>query len=77
MTWQDQLIAEGERKGETRGEARGLRVAILTFLRQRWGEPTPDALATIESATTDQLKTWTENFFRAQSPEELLGLQRA
>lgn len=74
MSWQEQLIAQGRAEGEAGGEARGQRALFMTLLRQRFGEPSAAVALAVEEASTEALTAWAERFFRASSPEELLGL---
>ena len=77
MSWQDQLMAQGEAIGEARGEARGRRAEqrrmFLSLLRQRFGEPSTDVIARVEAASTETLTAWTDRFFSATSVDELLA----
>ena len=80
MSWQEQLIAQGRAEGEVGGEARGeargrasQRAMFLSLLRQRFGEPSEAVVGAVEAASTETLTAWTERFFRATSPEELVG----
>ena len=51
MSAADQLIAEGERKGEAKGRAEGLRIAIAAVMSQRALSLSEVARARLESCT--------------------------
>ena len=70
MTWNEEI----EARGEARGLARGQQRMFLALLEQRFGSLSEQVQARVRSASTDELAAWTNAFFRATSPEALLGL---
>ena len=69
MTWQEQIEARGEARGRE-----NQRRMFLSLLRQRFGAISTTVEARVAAASTDELTAWTEGFFAASSPEQLLGL---
>lgn len=73
-------VEEGIEKGIEQGEARRIekeRHLLLRLIQQRFGGPTPEAVARVEAADGDQLSLWIENILVADSVGALLALSSA
>ena len=65
--------AKGEAKGEARGEAKGKAESLKRLLTRRFGPLPRWAAQRLDAAATDQLDTWLEGIFDAQSLDGLIG----
>ena len=65
------------REGETRGEVRGKRGALLLLLRQRFGRLPAAAIARIDKAGAAELDGWFSRVLTASSLDEMLGAKLA
>ena len=70
MTWNEEIEARGVTRGRTEGQQR----MFLDLLQQRFPTVSDAVRARVQTATVDELTAWTSAFFRASSPEELVGL---
>ena len=64
-----EIFAEGEALGETKGKADGLR----RLLTRRFGVLPRWVIRRLDTVAVDQLDGWLEGIFDAQSLERLLG----
>jgi hypothetical protein len=69
MTIAQQLLAEGE----ARGEARGLRVSLKRMLTLRFGAPDAATVARLEAASGDQLERWLDRVLGAASASDVIA----
>ena len=67
--WAHQYKTEGMQQGMQQGEA----LALQKLLTKRFGEISPDILARISSARTEQIDLWLDQIMDAQSIENLFG----
>ena len=78
MTWNEEIEARGVAKGLARGEAQGIAKGqqrmFLDLLQQRFPTVSDAVRSRVQTATVDELTAWTSAFFRASSPEDLVGL---
>ena len=62
---------EGREEGLQIGNHRGLSKALLRLITRRFGAPDDKTLQRIESASSDQLEQWTDNFVDAGTLEDI------
>ena len=78
MTWNEEIEARGEARGVAKGRAEGRTEGqqrmFLDLLQQRFATVSDAVRVRVQTATVDELTAWTGAFFRASSPEELVGL---
>jgi hypothetical protein len=70
--WNDGQL-DGQLKGELRGELKGQRKLLKRLLGQRFGTLSPEAIARIEAAASDDLEAIGLRLFTATTLEEVLG----
>ncbi|MBC8141125.1 MAG: hypothetical protein H7Y38_06760 [Armatimonadetes bacterium] len=67
------LTKKGQAKGLAEGQAKGVRQTVLTLGATRYGEPSGEVRATLESSDYDRLQQIAARLFAAQSWDELLA----
>ena len=75
--WAHQYKTEGMQQGMRQGMQQGMQqgeaLALQKLLTKRFGEISPDILARISSARTEQIDLWLDQIMDAQSIENLFG----
>ena len=65
--------ARGRAEGRAKGRAEGSANLLLRLLRLRFGVLPADLEARVRGSSTEELETWSDAIFDAQSPEDLFG----
>jgi Putative transposase, YhgA-like/Domain of unknown function (DUF4351) len=73
MNWYQQQVADGERRGESRGRREGERTVLLKLLRLRFGELPASVVAQVETAEVPELDRWVERVVTASRLEDVMG----
>ena len=65
--------AEGRAEGMEQGRAEGERAMLERQLRRRFGAVSPEVVARIGEASTDDLETWSERVLDADTAEDVVN----
>ena len=68
--------AKGRARGRAEGRAEGSANLLLRLLRLRFGVLPADLEARVRGSSTEELETWSDTIFDAQSLEDLFGKAR-
>lgn len=72
MTTADRLRAEGRVEGEAKGEVKGQAKALLRLLTRKFGPLSPAELDAVNTASADQIDTWTDRILTADTLDDVL-----
>lgn len=72
MTIADQLRTEGEAAGLAKGRVEGQAATLLRLLRLKFGPISPAVTDKVNSASADQIETWTDRVLTADTLDDVL-----